>query len=244
MSGLVHFDRAGAIGPAATLIFNVNSYNSRGLSDLSKVVKENFFKLAHRKPQERKAFCANILKREAGEPMTPMEVVRSPFFSSMMHQGEPLAYHSMVLEKMVPDVLATIKAQIPDISLDQPNEKEVSLWLAGFLESYMTFEQIESYCKARDGTENLKKIMEKRTEIGKELYQYCLNKDLSEKDIDLLCQAANTAVGTLLEADHLNQTMHFTGKYLELFAMSENPQELSKDVLEKINTIMKKKVFS
>lgn len=247
MSGLVAFDRAGVFGPAITLIYNVNDYNESAVSKLTHLITENFEKLAHQKPEGRKALCASIIKSQIkGKSITPVEILGTQFFQSMQKKDVPSHIHQEVLQYMVPNLIRSAQEKLSGINTDSKEIEVLQDWMVHCLASYMTEEQILSHCQLQKSIVNQSGIKEERKKIGEELYEAALrDKRITEKDLDAIVDVARTAMSKLLElADHQALAMRFTGQYLALFSKKEDqPEELGNDVLNLLSTKFREKVF-
>lgn len=241
MSSLVAFDQKGILGPAMTLIYNSQYYNEKGISDLSNLLKANFMKLAKLKLKGKKEFCAFVVeKNQAQSPITPAEVIGTKFFQNMQKLGPSPPYHEKVLGFIVPRMLKMAEEQFPQVSNE--GAQQVNEWIARSLESYMTEEQIQRHCELEGAISE--KIMEERKIIGTELYQLAVNKQFTEKDLDLLVDLCQVALERLRKADHFTSTLNFAGRYLTLFSKSkENPAVLGEDVLLLLSKTFKRKMF-
>lgn len=240
---LVTFDQKGAFGPAMTLIYHSHYYNQSGIVELAKLLKENFTKLAHIKPKGKKEFCALVLeKNQMAIPITPIEIISSRFFQNMQ-KTEPMSpLHNNVLEYIVPGMMNTVRERMNLVNMDKKDAPQINDWIANFLESYMTEEQIKKQCELRVTTSEL--ILEERKNIGTELYKAAIEKHLTEKDLDAIIEICHSALVDLKKADHQILTLKFISKYLNLFSMNDQgPAEFGEEVLDLLSTIFKKKMF-
>lgn len=238
MSSLVSFDQKGVFGPAMTLVYNSQYYNSKGVLELANLLTENFIKLTNRKPKGKKEFCAFVTERNLSQsPITPAEIVGTRFFQNMQKMDP--AYHEKVLSFIVPRMLKTVREQIPQAN---PENREINEWMAGFVESYMTEEQIQKCCELQNAVSE--KIMEERKNIGTAVYKAAITNQLTEKDLDTLLELSKIALERFHNADHPTSTLNFTGRYLTLFSMNEeNPQALGDEVLHLLSTVFREKMF-
>lgn len=241
MSGVVSFDRKGVFGPAMTLIYSAESYNPKGVLELTELLKKNFMILTQLKPKGKKEFCAFIEeKNKTLSPITPTEVVSTKFFQNMQKKSAPSSlYHEKVLGLIVPQMMKTVREQFSQANNEEESQK-VYEWTAGFVETYMTEEQIKNQCQLiQEDPEN--RIMEERKAIGVELYNAA--KVIKEQDLDILLDICNVALDRIKAAPNPAITLHFAGRYLTLFAMKENPKALGDQVLNSLTTIFRSKWF-
>jgi hypothetical protein len=241
---LVKFDSQGSIGPAATLMNNVNYFNPKAIDELTKLLKVNFQRVAHVKPKGRKEFCAFIEERsKAGQSITPVEVIRTRFFQDLQSKKIEPDLHAQVLEHIIPNVLKVVQENIPSPAMEAEDLREMTNWYAYHLECTMPKEQIIKHSESQR-TQDDAKINEERGNIGKELYADFTAKRLTESDLDKILEASRIAVGILQQSGNPATAMKFTGKYLTLFSMRENdPAVLGNDVLGLIDTMFRSKFF-
>lgn len=216
MSSLVIFDKKGAFGPAMTLIYNAQYYNQQGIFALANLLKANFMKLTEMKPKGKKKFCAFILERnQTQSPISPAEIIATKFFQNMQKSKPSTFYHEQVLEFIVPGMLKIVQEKIPQANNDCEDAQQMNEWVARFVESYMTEEQIEMHCELQSAA--LEEIIEERKKLGMELYKLAATKQLTENDLDFLLDVSLFALKSLQKAMNLASTLRLTG--LTLFAM-------------------------
>lgn len=243
MSSLVAFDQQGPFGPAMTLIYNSQYYNGQGVLDLANLLKVNFMKLAHVKPKGKLEFCMFVVKRnQSNTPITPAEIIGTKFFQNMQKSEPSPIYHEKVLGIIVPRMLKTAQDQFPNSKEEGADSSPVKEWIARFVESYMTEEQIKKHCELQVTISE--KIMEERKSIGMDIYKLATAKNLTESDLDALLDVSRVALDKLQKADHYASTLNLTGRYLALFSMNaENPTALGEDVLGLLSKAFREKMF-
>ncbi len=224
MSGLVSFDPNGAFGPAVTLIYNAQNFSKKGLYEVVDLLKENFTNLSSVKPKGKTEFCAFVL--DSNETLTPKDIISTRFFQNMQKES---THHQKILEHVVPCMMKAAKVDDPTIQK----------WAARFFACYLTEDQINkiSISQSDDRTK------EERSKIGKDLYEACVSKKLTAKDFDAILAIGKFAMQQLNECDHSAETLNFSGRYLQLFAMNKDPAALGNDVLTMLETNLKQKMF-
>lgn len=216
MSSLVRVDNKGPFGPAVELIYNGKYYNETGTSELSGLLEVNYEKLAKVKPIGREEFCGLKVK-------TPVEVIASTFFKSMQKESPYLEK----IERMIVPVM------LKGVDITETDAK-VNAWFARFLASYMTEEQIVKTCDVQAAATAA--INAERMAIGTDLYK----SGLSENDLNAIITSCRYALTHAPASENLKMI----GRYLNLFAMNkEHPEALGKDVLDKLDTLFREKMF-
>lgn len=238
MTSLVSFDSKGPFGPAMTLIFNTNYYTADGILEIANLLKANFKKLTGTKVKGKKEFCAAII---SAPMITPTGIMSTRFFQNMQNRDSP--HHELVLKGIVPLMLKSAKEYIPaSAELEEAEAAEFSEWTAKFLESYMTEEQIVKHAALQSTMSS--QIIEERKRLGQELYGAAIGKTFTDPDLDRMVHIARSALAEAATAEHMSSTLHFTGKYLTLFAMNqEDPAALGTDILGLLSTVFRDKMF-
>lgn len=239
MQSLVPFDQQGAFGPAVTLIYSSQYLNKKGISELANLLQAKYMDLALVKPKDKKAFCTFLLENQL--TITPTQVIGTQFFKNMQKAEPSPLYHEKVLGFIVPRLMKTVQEHFPQAKSNNAEAQQVKEWAAGFLESCMTKELIDKQCNSQDSLSE--EIWKERGTIGAKLCDQITANKLTENDLNLILEVDQTALKRLKDADNFATTLEFTGKYLALFSMSEDPKTLGEDVLCSLTTSFRQKMF-
>lgn len=136
---------------AMHLIFNNQSFNLKGISMTADFLEQNYPQLgtSHPTPAGKEEFCSFMNQRGQGKLVNPSSVVVTTFFQNMQKQ-EPSTHSNKVIDVIVPDMLETARACMPETTLTGKVSDVVMKWMAGFAASYMTEEQISKYSSPTD----------------------------------------------------------------------------------------------
>jgi hypothetical protein len=230
------------MGPAATLLFNANSFNKEELDEVTKLLKANFVKLANFKPTGRKEFCAQILQAQAsGTTVSKIDMINTKFFQTMTSKEAP-SCHADVERDLAPLALEMSMRNIPGSSISDNEKEAVTKWIAAFEESYLSEDELNSTLNALKADKSDPEINKKRGEIGMKLYQKIQSKEFTKEHFVALTGLLGLVMDKNLLKDN-SDVMTLFREYLDLFQMSNRPELLGGDVLSKLNGPFKQKFF-
>lgn len=247
MSTYVTFDQMGVFGPAITLIFQP-PVTEEGLREVTKLLKNNYLHMSidHIKPTHRQEFCAYLLQRiDRHKPITPTKIIRTGFFEKMQCKKlSPLHYR--VVNALVPFMLIQTKPFVPAAGTTYVEQATINEWLACFLESYISDEQLTDYCDFQEFLGNNQTIATERNAIGLSIYKKTEKGEFSEKDLNALLKGIGKQPGNYLaDTDHPIEVEDFSKRYIALFALAEPySQKLSEMTRNSLDTLFRKKCFS
>lgn len=155
MNASVTFSPNDAFACALNLMFHPPQ-NEEDLKKASKNLQQKFAHLspAHEKPKHRNEFCSYLLSRIAQQkPLSPEKITQTAFFQDMKCV-KLSPFHETILKALVPTMLEKAHEQNLVDKLNKPSI-QVHEWLACFLESYFTEDQLRSYCSNPQNEPNL-----------------------------------------------------------------------------------------
>ncbi len=242
----VTFDQQGVFGPAATILFSPD-LNEKSLKEVTKLLKANYENLSsgNVKPRHREE-CYTFLahRAEKVKDLSPSKIIRTAFFEQMQSK-EPSSLHDRVVTILVPAMLQQAKPFLPTAVNTYHNQDKINEWLARFLESYLSQEQLKGHCDYHEATKNNPEIKGTRTAIGMDLYSKCQEKQLTELDLDAILKGISAdPEGYLENVDNAEVVQSFVERYTALFSMAEEKsQAVADSIRDGIATTFRQKFF-
>lgn len=248
MNGSILFDQEGVWGPAATLLFNSPTTEDE-LKHVSKTLRNNYQKLSLRnsKTPHRGEFCAYILSRiNKHKPITPEKVISTAFFQNMkcICVVDP-SLHERVINTLVPAMLNQAHSLTSSAKSIDTNSTTINQWLAQFLESYLNSKQLDGHCSFHELLGSNEEIKNERMRIGLKLYQNVQNKNITEKNLDMILNGIESKSQDYLTDDAFTDPVkEFITMYNNLFCMAGEHSELfSTNVRNALTTTFRQKLF-
>lgn len=239
------FDTKGVFGPAVTLLFQP-PLNEEELKATTKCLKVNYcsMSLSHTKLTHRKEFCSYLLERIANyKPTTPEKIIRTDFFGKMLCQRS-CSLHDRVVNILVPAMLNQAKTFVPAAGAVHEGQTLINQWLASFLESYLTDEQLIDHCDFEELVATNQDLVAGRVAIGYDLYKSVQNGEFSHGDLNSLVKGIDDTKDFLAEADHPDSVTDFTNRYRALFDQAGiHSKRFSSMVRNSLDTTFRQKCF-
>lgn len=216
MSGIaVSLDPKGVFGPTLDIIYNIQNYNKSGLKHALGLLKEKFISLAKIDPVEEMKL--NLREKEfiafwkRNYSLTPQDVISSKLFRKSYQVKEPLpVYHEKMMGEIVPQMIRTFAAHIPQANRDNEEGRLVKEWAARFVECFMPEEVVKKGSSLRGERENVE------LKLQKDLH----NGNITEHDLECIVQAGRAALEKLNHADHVGLALNYTEAFLYIFSLN------------------------
>lgn len=217
-----------AFGVVGKIIFDAENLNEKAIRVLVQSLAAMFRDKVGVAPSGQEAFCLAVV-----DSNSYTEIVSSEFFRSMEIQ-ELSTHHEKVFTIIAPRMLKSAKEYFSRSDIAPADEEALKHWYTKFTERYLTAEEITAYYEP-SGDEQL---MAQRKAVGGELMKMVADKSFDKSDLNAMIQMCDAAFKSLsVTPTHPEKALLMAGKYLTLFAMASDPQQLKVDVVQKLTAL-------
>ncbi|WP_059360282.1 hypothetical protein [Parachlamydia acanthamoebae] len=217
MTFMIQRDPHGAFGPAMAVFDTARTLKTKNLAKYTLILEENFKRLAGFSPSGRIEFCAEVLhSKEQATPLNVAQILGSQFFKSMQKENVPPQSHEKALRVLAPVMTADY---LKERSLSEEDQQLLYEWIAKFVVSYVSNDQILNYMAPE--SKNANQFIQKRKEIGTNVYNSVLDKSLIKEDYQILIETLKSTLKLAENAKNPALVLDLIGKYAQLFAMHE-----------------------
>lgn len=239
----MNFETSSPFGPAVLLIYNAENLNEKGITEAADLLVRNYTHTARMTPSHKVDFIHYVRgQNKLGEPIRPIDVVLSSFFQSMTSTNPPSFHHECVKSYIIPEMLKAHSVIVKTIP-DPQQDAIVKNWLACFVESFQSEDQLMRSYNFQGGIIPDPRVVQDK--IAANLEKSVAQKRLTKRDVEAVYLTAKQALGCMpARSDNLSETLKFTGWYLTMFGMEmQHTVPFGEDALQRLD-LMKLNLFN